>query len=137
MTQFQLSPTQTLTVVERGESFVVDAEWQPGGTGEPPNHLHPGQDEHFEVLEGELQVEVDGRPLTIRAGETLSIPRATPHRMWNASAAVARARWATTPAGRTEEWFALIDGVNRGTVDGATMPDRLRDYADTFVLVTD
>jgi uncharacterized cupin superfamily protein len=137
MTQFQLSPTQILTVVERGDSFVVDAEWQPGGTGEPPNHLHPEQDEHFDVLEGELAVEVGGQPRTIRAGDTLDIPRATPHKMWNASDAPARARWATTPAGRTEEWFALIDSVNRGTVDGSAMPAKLEEYADTFRLVTD
>lgn len=133
--QYQLGPTQTLTVLEREPDFVVEAVWEPGGGGAPPNHLHPAQDEHFEVLEGELEVEVDGRPRTIRAGDVLDVPRGTPHRMWNASGARARARWATTPAGRTEEWFALVDGVGRGTVDGATMPAKLEEYADTFVLV--
>lgn len=26
----------------------------------PPSHFHPGQDEHFEVIEGTLTVRVDG-----------------------------------------------------------------------------
>jgi mannose-6-phosphate isomerase-like protein (cupin superfamily) len=130
---YRLGPAQTLTVVERGGSFVVDAAWEPSGT-EPPYHLHPAQDEHFDVLEGELTVRVAGEQRTLRAGDTLDVPRETPHAVWNAADAPARARWTTMPAGRTEDWFAIVDGVGRGTVDGSEMPRHLEEFADTFRL---
>jgi mannose-6-phosphate isomerase-like protein (cupin superfamily) len=31
-----------------------------GEGGLPPNHLHPRQDEHFEVLEGAVRAVIDG-----------------------------------------------------------------------------
>lgn len=44
-----------------------------------PLHLHPSEDESFYVLEGQLLVHDDGRELTARAGDFVSIPRGTPH----------------------------------------------------------
>lgn len=70
----------------------------PPGAMSPP-HYHTHQDETFYVLEGELQVETQGRILTLRAGETLVMPRHIPHRPSNASAADTQVLVLSTPSG--------------------------------------
>jgi hypothetical protein len=76
-------------------------------------HSHPGQAEHFEVLEGELHVRAGKERRELSAGETLDIPARIAHQMWNPSEASARVRWTTTPAGRTEQWFRAVDALVR------------------------
>ena len=104
----RLGPHQTLEVLESSpETLLVEARWEPGG--HPPlAHLHPGQDEEFEILEGEIAVRVGDEERTLRAGDRLTIPRGTVHAMWNASDAPARATWRVTPALRTHEMFRTI-----------------------------
>jgi hypothetical protein len=48
------------------------------GSPFPPSHLHPAQDEHFEVEQGRMLFVVDGAERIRSAGETLDIPPA-PH----------------------------------------------------------
>ena len=50
-----------------------------GGTGGPPVHLHPDAEERYEVLEGALDVCVDGAWRTLHAGESAIVPPGTPH----------------------------------------------------------
>ena len=111
------------------------------GGDPPPAHFHPEQDERFEVLAGELRAKVDGRERTLRPGDTLEIPRGTPHQMWNAGAQDARVSWTTTPAGRTLEWFRGLDSLQRsGRVGRNGMPGPLAfavyltEYRDVFRL---
>ena len=105
----KLTPHETLTIVRsEPEVLEVEAVWGPSGRP-PPAHLHPEQDEHFRVLDGELTARVGDEERTLSAGDTLTVPRGTKHQMWNASAGEARARWETRPAGRTEEWFRAVD----------------------------
>jgi quercetin dioxygenase-like cupin family protein len=40
------------------EALLLEATYLPGKP--PPKHLHPEQDEHFEVLEGEVRVDLLG-----------------------------------------------------------------------------
>src|SRR3954465_6232212 len=80
---YRLTPTEQITVLERDPSaLVVEVRYGPAGDP-PPAHLHPAQDEHFAVLEGEVTVDLDGTRHTLRAGETIDIPRRTAHQMWN------------------------------------------------------
>jgi mannose-6-phosphate isomerase-like protein (cupin superfamily) len=110
---FQLTGSETLTVtVETQELLEVEARWN-AGAKPPPPHLHPSQDERFVIHEGELTVEVDGATRTVRAGETLEIPRGTPHRMWNTGKTAARATWQTTPALRTADFWRAMDAARR------------------------
>lgn len=90
--------------------LVMEAAWGPGH-GKPPRHYHPSQDERFEVLEGELTVETGkGRPVVLRAGDGVDIPRGTIHRMWNDGETKARAAWRVMPSQRTAEMFEALDG---------------------------
>ncbi len=117
----QLSPPQTLRIVASSpEALELEATWEAGGKP-PPTHWHPTQHEHFEVLEGELTVELTGEPARVlRAGETLDVPPRTGHLMWNAGAERARASWVVTPALRTEEMFRRMAGASK-LKQGATI----------------
>ncbi len=121
---------EVLTVVRSTpEELVLDATWSPG-TPAPPPHLHPHQAEHFQMLEGELTVDLDGTMRVLSPGDTLDIPVATRHRMWNPSTALARATWTTTPALRTEELFrdlAEVGGRRANPVAAAAVLMRHRD----------
>jgi mannose-6-phosphate isomerase-like protein (cupin superfamily) len=104
----RLGPHQTLTVLESTpEALRLEARWEPGG--HPPlAHLHPQQEERFVVLEGELEVTLDGVTRTLAAGDEFTVPAGAVHAMWNASDAPARATWEVAPRLRTEEMFETI-----------------------------
>ena len=55
--------------------------------GELPPHLHPSAEESYEVIAGELEVQVDGEWSTISAGESVVIPPDTEHAFKNTGAA--------------------------------------------------
>ncbi|MGH3433397.1 MAG: cupin domain-containing protein [Thermocrispum sp.] len=125
---FTLGAGQTLRVVETSaEELHLESTWTAGESKPPPRHLHPRQDERFEVLAGELTVEVGGEPRRVlSAGESLEVPRGTAHRMWNAGEQTARATWRVTPALRTEQMLRFIgEGMSPPRV--ATLLWRYRD----------
>jgi quercetin dioxygenase-like cupin family protein len=60
---------------------------EPGGSngGNGLVHLHPCADERFIVKSGKLRVVVHGKPYLLQAGESMVVPRGTPHCFFNAS----------------------------------------------------
>lgn len=135
---YEMTPHERVSITTRdAEALVALATYEPGG-GAPPNHLHPDQDEQFEVLTGHLAVIVDGVERRLGPGERLDIPRGTPHRMWNPDpASPAQVSWTTAPAGRTEEWWAALSEA-RGTrklPPPLALLRLLRAYRDVFRLV--
>ena len=121
-----------------GELLEVESSWAGGGQ-EPPEHYHPHQEEHFEVLEGELRARVAGTEHTVGAGEAFDVPAGTPHSMWNPGPGRARAVWQTRPALKTEAFFELVWGLARAAQEGnAPNPEEaaalMREYADEFRL---
>ena len=110
---FSLTPHETVTVRERSpDALVVEGRWGPNGSAPPP-HFHPGQDERFEVLEGELTAVVDGVERKLGPGTVLEVPRGAVHKMWNSGGGETGALWRTSPAGRTFEWFEALDDLIR------------------------
>jgi mannose-6-phosphate isomerase-like protein (cupin superfamily) len=110
---YHLTAHETVTVRQHSpELLEVEAGWGANGSAPPP-HYHPDQDEHFEVLEGELTAVVDGAQHKLGKGDTLDVPRGAVHKMWNSGPGTARAVWRTKPAGRTLEWFKALDGLGR------------------------
>ncbi len=93
-----------------------------GEAGMPPAHLHPKQDERFEVLEGTMRAVVDGEERVYSAGEAFEVPAGTPHQM--AAEGPTRTRWEVRPALRTAEFFERLYG------DG---PDSAREMGEGFV----
>ncbi|HEX2740969.1 MAG TPA: cupin domain-containing protein [Rubrobacter sp.] len=106
----------------------------------PPVHYHPGQEERFEVLAGDLHVVIGGEGRTLGAGETLLVPPGTTHSMW-AEAEGVRVNWQTRPALRTEAFFETISGISRDAKSGGKGSPNLlqaavitQAYADEFRL---
>ena len=60
----------------RGEVVQVRAEFEPGGA--VGRHTHPGEEVSY-VLEGSIELEVDGKTKTIEAGQPFFIPPGTVH----------------------------------------------------------
>src|SRR5918996_4902039 len=60
---------------ETGGDYVEMEFVLPPGCVSPPPHVHPRQVEEYEVLEGSLDVTVDGRWQTLRPGKSASVPR--------------------------------------------------------------
>jgi quercetin dioxygenase-like cupin family protein len=137
----KLTPSESVTIRQRTPDVLeVEAVYAPHGQ-RPPKHLHPFQDEHFEVLEGEVMVKTPRFERKLTAGEAIDIPRRTSHQMWNAATTQARVRWETRPPGRTQEWFEAIDALHRsGRVGSNGMPGplafgtMLTRYRDVFRL---
>jgi mannose-6-phosphate isomerase-like protein (cupin superfamily) len=109
---FQLHDGEMVTVVTAsadsgGELLEVSAEWTPA-SHKPLVHSHPKQDEHFEILEGELTIKLDGERHVLHAGDSLDVPRGAKHSMWNSGSVPARATWQVRPALGTEDFFANV-----------------------------
>jgi mannose-6-phosphate isomerase-like protein (cupin superfamily) len=132
-----LNSHETVRLVrETPEDLEVEARWAPSAA-QPPSHLHPAQDERFEVLTGRLMASLEGSERTLGPGESLEIPRGTPHKMWNPGPEPASASWHTRPAGRTAEWFRTVDRLGLGGTRRPALPamaNALRSYSDVFQL---
>jgi quercetin dioxygenase-like cupin family protein len=136
----KITPTESVEIVSSDrEGLLLEATYLPGKP--PPKHFHPEQDEHFEVLEGEVRVDLAGEARTYPAGEEFDVPRATVHTFWNPGSEPARVRWRTSPGGRTEQWFRAIARIQeQGRVGKDGMPGPLAfgvlltEYRDTFRL---
>lgn len=134
----RLSSHEYVKVVrDTPDELELEGTWEPGGSP-PPAHLHPAQDERFEVLSGQLTAVLDGVQQRLGPGETLDIPRATPHRMWNTGTEVATAKWHTRPGGSTLDWLRTIHRLSGGGTRKPPLPAMARavnQYADVFRLV--
>lgn len=99
-----------------GEFLRVDwigsPEWTTG-----PDHVHPRQEERFEVLSGRLGLRVDGIERVLGEGEAITAPAGTPHAAWNAGDGEVHALVDFRPALRTEIAFETLAGLAR---DGKT-----------------
>jgi quercetin dioxygenase-like cupin family protein len=91
----------------------------------PPEHYHPYQDEHFEVLEGRVRAIIAGHERRYAAGEKFDVPAGTPHQM--AGDGQARVLWEIRPALRMAEFFERAYSDDPGA-------DFLETFADEFRL---
>lgn len=100
-----------------------------GEGGLPPEHLHPSQDERFEVLEGTVKTVIAGAERRYEAGESFAVPAGTPHQMTGDGPA--RVRWEVRPALRMAEFFeALYGDAEDGIRAGASPADVLARFTD-------
>ncbi|MGM9507696.1 cupin domain-containing protein [Larkinella sp. GY13] len=65
-----------------GAFFEVINVLVPGFEG-PPQHIHPQAEESYQVLEGTLDVWIDGQWRLVKPGETATVPAGVPHTLKN------------------------------------------------------
>jgi quercetin dioxygenase-like cupin family protein len=109
-----------------GELVEVEVTVQPNGFVAAA-HLHPGQDERFEIIEGRLEFRLGKEVLSGRPGDVILVAAGTPHSFRNAGDAPARFRTEVRPALRFEQ---LIETMFSLAADGKTnrkgMPNPVR-----------
>ncbi len=109
-----------------GELIEVEVFYQPASIA-PPVHLHPQQEERFEVLSGSITVCLNSQENIYCAGETFAIPAGVPHTMWNGSEAETHLLWQTQPALHTEAFFEIMWRLAQaGKTNKAGVPNLLQ-----------
>lgn len=84
-------------------------------------HIHAAQDERFEVLNGSVELLMEGRRRVLHAGDVFTVPKGARHQWWNRSETTPLAMEITfTPALRTETMFEQLWGR---VADGQCKPD--------------
>jgi quercetin dioxygenase-like cupin family protein len=97
----------------------------------PPSHIHPAQDETFEILEGEVEFILDGVPSTFAAGAVVGVPSGMVHQLHNVSDHAATVLWSTRPALRTGEFFLAL---HEAAGDIERLVAVIAEYDDVFCL---
>src|SRR4051794_7459734 len=64
------------------DPVIMIAEIGPGESG-PPAHIHPSQQETYDVLEGEAEFILGDRKFAVKQGDKVEIPANTPHTFKN------------------------------------------------------
>jgi quercetin dioxygenase-like cupin family protein len=131
----------TRSAADAGGEFVEMRFTLPPGSVAPPPHAHPGLVEEYEVLEGELDVMVDGDWRTLGPGDSASVPADTIHTFKNRSDTTVMTRNVHRPPARFEDYIEQIDRVlrARGITDAKSpkVPIYLSmimlEYPDTLV----
>ena len=112
------------TAAETGGEF-VEIDLQLAADGQVPGvHVHPLQEEKFEVLAGVMKFRYGRRKIVAEAGETVTVPAGVIHSFANASKEQdAHVRVTITPALKMEELFATtVRLANEGKVNRKGMP---------------
>jgi len=109
-----------------GEAVVFETFVQPNGFVAAA-HVHPKQEERFEIVAGTLGLNLGGDEIVAGPGETLTVPAGTRHRFWNAGDDEVRFRCEVRPALQFEQ---LLETMFALAADGKTnkkgMPNLLR-----------
>jgi len=100
-----------------GRLLEFDLVVQPHGRV-PGGHVHPGQQESFEVLDGTVKFRKGLRTVVAKPGDLVVVEAGTYHRFANAGDTTAVVRCRVEPAMRMEELFETVAEL---AVEGRTM----------------
>lgn len=119
------------TVPETDGELIQYESWlaPKGSVGVP--HVHPVQESRFLVLSGRASFTVDGKPLELGPGETLTVGPHTPHYLWNAGDTEAHLIIEFRPGLLKQEYFETAFGLAR---DGRLNLNGIRNVLQYAVL---
>jgi quercetin dioxygenase-like cupin family protein len=119
-----------------GELLAIDLILAPDG-GVPGAHVHPSQEERFEVLSGTMKFRLGRKKIVAKAGDTVIVPPGSTHKFANAGDEPAHVRVEVRPALKMEQLFETTVALARdGKTNGKGMPKPLdlalfiREYED-------
>ncbi len=88
----------------------------PGAAGSPP-HRHSRLHEEFEVLEGEVELAVNGNSRSLTAGQSIIVCPGTIHAFRNASGSAALLRCTVTPG---QAFARFLRGIHHAAMTAQT-----------------
>ena len=101
-----------------GALLQADLYLQPGAFV-AAEHIHPQQEERFQVIAGTLRGRVAGKELASGPGEIVVVPKGTPHVWWNSGDNELHVLVEVRPALRLETFFETFFGLAQ---DGKVNP---------------
>jgi quercetin dioxygenase-like cupin family protein len=117
---------RTTSADSNGERVVVEAFVEPDGAVAAA-HVHPAQEERFEVLSGTLEFRLGKRTLVASAGDRVTVPAGTPHRFRNVGDDTAHFVCEVAPALGFEQLIETMFSLAAdGKVNKKGMPNPLR-----------
>jgi quercetin dioxygenase-like cupin family protein len=109
-----------------GEAVVIETFVEPDGFVAAA-HVHPSQEERFQVLRGTVGFKIGGKEQIAGPGARVTVPAGTPHKFWNAGEETAQFVCEIRPALQFE---SLLETMFALAADGKTnrkgMPNPLR-----------
>jgi mannose-6-phosphate isomerase-like protein (cupin superfamily) len=119
-----------------GELLEIDLELAPNGHV-PGKHVHPVQEERFEVLSGTMKFKMGRKTVVAEAGEVVTVPAGVSHKFENGGDETAYVRVQVRPALKMEQLFeTAVALANEGRTTSKGMPKPLdlalfvREFAD-------
>jgi mannose-6-phosphate isomerase-like protein (cupin superfamily) len=99
------TPQQT-----NGKSLEMEWELLPkaGGT---PLHIHPAAKETYKVIEGQIEINIDGKWKLLQQGEELTVSERTSHTFRNPTDNLTRVYNIHSPAMRYDEYFEGLNNI--------------------------
>jgi len=117
---------RTTSADTNGERVVVETFVEPNGAVAAA-HVHPAQEERFEVLAGEVEFRLGKRKLLAGPGDRVLVPAGTPHRFRNVGEETAHFVCEVTPALGFEQLIeTMFSLAEDGKVNRKGMPNPLR-----------
>lgn len=109
-----------------GEAVVFETFVEPDGFVAAA-HVHPYQEENFEILKGSVGFRVGRKKLVAGPGQRMTVPAGTAHRFWNAGEEEAHFLCEVRPALRFEQLIeTMFTLASEGKTNGRGMPNPLR-----------
>lgn len=107
---------ETYTFLQRAgdtKGELLQLRWSARPGGQVGEHVHPLQEERFEVIEGELTVSMGRQETTCHVGECVAVPPGARHYFANRGSAPVTAILELRPALRMEQVFETLAGLAR------------------------
>jgi quercetin dioxygenase-like cupin family protein len=109
-----------------GDAVVIEVAMQPEGAVAAA-HVHPSQEERFQVLSGTVGFKIGRQRILAGPGRRVTVPAGTAHRFWNAGDAPAHFICQIRPALQFEQLLETMFALAAdGKTNGRGMPNPLR-----------
>ena len=96
-----------------------------------PEHIHPFQENSFEIISGSCVFDIDGKEQIVGPGESINIPANIPHHFWNAGDEVAHYMQQFKPALEIDRFFETFFALAR---DGKLNKNGIPNFFHTSVI---
>src|SRR5262245_49325845 len=96
---------RTTAAESNGELVAIELELPPGGRVPGPLHIHPQQEERFEVIKGTMRFRMRREQVVAGAGEAVVVSPGVPHDFANVGDETAGVRVEIRPALKMEQLF--------------------------------